>query len=95
MAQVGDTVKLKAKFHGWAGTPVNLDNNATLKVYNKEQEQLEEVTLGISNPNTGEYHYEYTIPEDYGYGYITYEYSGEIGGASAKRRKRMKVTWDE
>ncbi|MFW6030281.1 MAG: hypothetical protein ACOCRO_08520 [Halanaerobiales bacterium] len=92
--QIGDTIKLKAKFYSWSGTPVNADDDeVALEIYDKEKELIEEIESGIDNPETGEYHYDYTIPE--GYGYLTYRFKCEIGGKPAVRGKRIERTWDE
>lgn len=92
MAQIGDTVKLKAEFNDWSDNPVNADGSVTLEIYDKEKELIETITEGIDNVDVGKYQYDYTIPD--GFGYLTYKFSCDIGGKPAKRGDRISRTWD-
>lgn len=93
MPQIDDTVKLGVTFYSWAGSPVNADEDVTLKIYDKEENLIETITEGIDNIDTGQYQYDYTIPD--GFGYLVYEFSCDIGGKTALRRDRVPRTWDE
>ena len=92
MAQIDDTVRLKGKFHSWSGNAVNADSNVVVKIFDKEQSIIEEITEGIVNVDVGEYHYDYTIPN--GMGYLTYGFYCDIGGKPAARKGRIPRTWD-
>ncbi|MFP4047693.1 MAG: hypothetical protein ACLFT4_08060 [Bacteroidales bacterium] len=91
--QIGDTIKLKVKFYSWDGSPIDADGDVTLTVYDKEEEEIDEITSGIDHLDTGEYQYDYTIPE--GFGYLVYEFSCDIGGNPATRRGKIQRTWDD
>lgn len=88
MANVGDTVRLKAKFHDWDDTPANV-NNIELTIYDREENQLDNFTTNITNPNTGEYYYDYVVPE--GKGYHIFEFKGELDGDVITRRSKIPV----
>ncbi|MFW6015054.1 MAG: hypothetical protein ACOCRK_01300 [bacterium] len=91
MPQIGDTVKLKSKFYSWSGTPINADGDVTLEIYDNKQNSIETITEGIDNVDVGEYHYDYTIPD--GFGYLVYKFSCDIGGKPAKRGGKIERKW--
>jgi len=88
MANIGDTVRLKAKFHDWNNTPANV-NNIELNIYDKEAISIENITTNIVNNATGEYYYDYVIPDKKSY--LIFEFKGELDGDVITRRSKIPV----
>lgn len=90
MPKIGTTVLLKSKFHTLDNQPADVDN-ITLTIYDKDENVIEEITSGITNPSTGEYNYYYKIPQ--GFGFITYEFKGELESHEILDRKKIERKW--
>ena len=90
MPIIGDSIILKSKFYDYDGIPTN-GSNIQINIYDKNKNVVENITTGIDNVDVGEYHYEYTIPD--GFGYLIYEYQCEIGGKTALRREKIPRIW--
>lgn len=91
MAQNGDTVTLKAKFHSIDGEPANISNPKVI-IYDNNRNILDEFTENIAHLETGIYSFQYTIPDDI-WGYVEFEFSGTIDDKPAKRRKKLDIEW--
>lgn len=88
----GDTIRLKATFTNWAGTPTDPDGSSiSLKIYDSAERVILTVAHGsITKDGTGVYHYDYTTTAD---GKYTFEYSATVGGETELARKEFFVTF--
>ena len=94
MPQIDDTVKLKSKFYSWSGDPINCDTGTmVLKIYDYQKTLLETINTGIDNVDVGEYHYDYTVPD--GFGFLWHQFICDIGGKQASRKGKVPRTWGD
>ena len=92
MALNNNTVRLKAEFKTFLDVYAD-PTGITLKVYDKQREQVGS-TITINDDNktsTGIYSYDYTIPLDYIR--LTYEFSGTLEGSTITGRSAITCTW--
>jgi hypothetical protein len=92
MALIGDTVRLTAKFKKFDGT-LDDPTDITLKVYDGNLQILSTINIESGNKvATGEYKYDYTIP-DVKTNILFYEFSGTLEGSTIVGRDSISIKW--
>jgi hypothetical protein len=89
MPLIGDTVRLRATFFSYEGTPADPDN-VVCTIYSHIGEAILE-SGEAQREAEGVYYYDYTIPAVEGA--LVYEFAGEHDGQPTVGRTKLNISW--